>query len=241
MKNLDFLTLLKKYELLIAAGTVLLFVLFLSAVFLLPNFSKAQEIFSKETQLRAKLSQLTKKDKLLTSLNQEFYTKTFPKIVQVLPQSRDYLSLFSRFDTLESQTGVSILRTDFQLGVVSTSSAQRREGGGEQATAVAMNFEVIGTPAQIQKFLDSLTDLTGRFMSVEDFQITFREDSLLQANFNGRAYFSILPGAIGGVDSPLPVLDKEKETLMAKIAQNQLVIAEEEAVTGSIGKKDLFK
>ena len=241
MKTPDLLTTLKKYELLIASGTVLLFVFLLSAIFLLPNFQRAQEIFSKEAQLRTKLSLLTKKDKLLTSLNQEFYTKTFPKIVQVLPQSRDYFSLFSRFDALQSQTGVSIVRTDFQLGIVSTSSSQRQEAGGQQAIPVAMNFEVMGTPAQIQKFLDALTDLTGRFMSVEDFQITFREDSLLQANFNGRAYFSILPGTIGRVDSPLPVLDKEKETLMAKIAQNQLVITEEEAVTGSIGKKDLFK
>lgn len=241
MKNLDFLTLLKKYEFLIAAGTVLLFVLFLSAVFLLPNFSKAREIFSKETQLRTKLSQLTQKDKTLRSLNQEFYTKTFPKIVQVLPQSRDYFSLFSRFDALQSQTGVAIVRTEFQLGVVSTSSAQRVQSESQQATAVAMNFEVLGTPAQIQKFLDALTDLTGRFMSVEDFQITFREDSLLQASFNGRAYFSLLPGTIGRVDSLLPVLDKGKETLMAKIAQNQLVTAEEDAGTGSIGKKDLFK
>lgn len=240
MKQLDFLTLLTKYELLIASGVVIVFVFLLSILFLLPNFQKAQEIFSKKRELVTKLSQLTAKEKTLTSLSQAFYNQTFPKIAQVLPQFRDYLSLFSRFDTLQERTGVSIVRTDFQLGIISTASA-RVVQGGSQAIPVAMSFEVLGTPTQIQKFLDSLRDLTGRFISVEDIQVTFRENEILQANFNGHAYFYLLPGTIGQVDSPLPILDKERETLLTTIAKNQLPVIQEGAETESVGKKDLFR
>lgn len=240
MKQPDILTLLKKYELLIASGTVIVFVFLLSAVFLLPNFAKAQEIFSKKAQLTTKLSQLTAKEKTLASLSPELYNQTFPKIAQVLPQSRDYLSLFSRFDTLEVRTGVSIVRTDFQLGIISTASAHVAQGG-PNAIPVAMSFEVLGAPTQIQKFLESLRDLTGRFISVEDIQVTFREDGTLQANFNGYAYFYMLPGTIGRIDAPLPVIDKEREALFTTIAKNQLPVTPEEGETGSIGKKDLFR
>lgn len=240
MKQIDLLTILKKYELLIASGTVIVFVVLLSALFLFPNFAKAQEIFSKKAQLATKLSQLTAKEKMLASLDQEFYNKTFPKIAQVFPQSRDYLSLFSRFDTLQERTGVSIVRTDFQLGIVSTNSAQIAQGGGN-AIPVAMSFEVLGAPTQIQKFLESLRDLTGRFISVEDIQVTFRENEALQATFNGYAYFYVLPGTIGRIDAPIPVLDKEREALLTTIAKNQLAISEEGIETGSVGKKDLFK
>ena len=115
---------LKKYEIIGVSSLVILSVLALSYYFLLPNLRKAQEIFSQQKQLRARLTILRKKDELLSTIDSKVYQENINKLTGILPGSKDYVSLFNTFDNLQIESGVTILKTDLQLGSISTQSGK---------------------------------------------------------------------------------------------------------------------
>lgn len=239
--SLSFLATLRKYEIIIAGIVVFFVVIGLSILFLLPNFAKAQMIFSQQRQLEKRLVVLKTKDRLLSSFDYQYYKENMPKISQVLPLFKDYVSLFNTFDALQVKTGVVILRTELQLGVISTSSANLARNAGNNATALPIALEVNGNASQLQSFMQSLTDLTGRILTIDEVQLNFKEGDLLQARLTSKAYFYSPPTTIGGVASPLSPLNSSLDALLKKIAENPLPPSEEDEVKDIVvGKKNLF-
>ncbi|MBI3955524.1 hypothetical protein HY338_03700, partial [Candidatus Gottesmanbacteria bacterium] len=109
---------IKKYEIIGVSSLVVLVVIALSYSFLLPNFRKAREIYSKQRELRTRLTILRKKAELLSSIDGKVYQDNINKLTSILPGSKDYVSLFNTFDNMQLKSGVTILRTDLQLGTI---------------------------------------------------------------------------------------------------------------------------
>lgn len=236
-----FLIILRKFEIIIAGVVIFLVVIGLTILFLLPNFAKAQMILSQQRQLEKKLTALKTKDKILSSFDYQYYKENLPKINQVLPFSKDYVSLFNTFDALQAKTGALILRTELPLGVVSTSSAQIAGKTGTTTIALPITLEVNGNVSQLQSFMEALTDLTGRILTIDEVQLNFKESDLLQAILSGKVYFYQPPSSIGGISSPLPVFNNTLDEFLKKIAANQLPLSiGEETKDITIGKRNLF-
>ncbi|MBI3379230.1 hypothetical protein HY029_00580 [Candidatus Gottesmanbacteria bacterium] len=239
----DYLSYLHQYEILIASSGVLMIVIVLTFNMLLPNLNHANQIYAQGQDLKKKVELLTQKDSSLTSLNYQFYKDVFLKSSQILPENKDYVSLIGTFDLLEKQSGITIVRTDFQLGVVSTSSATLQRAAGTAAFMIPISVEVMGNLEGLRKFLDLVSNYNGRLMTFDEVTVNNKQSDTLDVVLSGRAFFYILPGTLGSIDSPLPKLEKSQDAILQKI---NLLSLPQDTVTvdldkNSIGKKNLFQ
>ena len=119
-----FIAKIRLYEKLIASALLLAAILVATVTFLIPNILKVQEIVSEKEQLNERYTVLKRKDAQLTGIDAQMYTGFLTRMKRIVPESKDFVSLFTTFDSLEKKTNVIIAQTDFQFGVVSTNSAQ---------------------------------------------------------------------------------------------------------------------
>lgn len=243
MKNsAHYLALIKKYEIILISGIIIGVVLILSFLFLKPNFEKANSINKEQVVLKSRLEKLTSKDNQLSNLDYVFYRDSFPKINEVLPESKEYASLFSTFDNMEKNLGVTLTKTDFQLGVVSTNSSQLVRDVGSSAYVVPMTIEVIGDLASIKKFINSLSDYTGRFMTIESLTWELNSLGYYVVSLNGKTYYYPFPTTLGNIDAPLPKISTNQDKIFNAISKIKIIVDDNSSSNVSnLGKKDLFQ
>lgn len=239
----EYISYLQKYEILVASSAVLILVIILTFKMLLPNLNHANQIYAQGQDLKKKVELLAQKDSSLSSLNYQFYKDVFLKSSQILPENKDYVSLIGTFDLLEKQSGVTIVRTDFQLGAVSTSSGTLLRVPGTQAYMIPISVEVMGNLEGLRKFMDLISDYNGRLMTFDEVTVNSKQSGVLDIVLSGRAFFYILPGTLGSVDSPLPKLEKSQDAILQKI--NLLSLPQDVSTSdldkNSIGKNNLFQ
>lgn len=242
-KKFDYLSYVRKYEIVIASAAVLVLVIILVFNMLLPNLNRANEIYAQGQTLKKKLEVLKQKDGLLSSLDYQYYKDIYLKSNFVLPEDKNYVTLIGTFDLLEKESAVTITRTDFQLGVVSTSSANLTRAVGTPAYVIPVTLEVTGTFAGLQRFLEAVANVVGRLMVFDDVSVVYKPGGVLSASFTGRAFFYPLPTTLGSIDSPLPRPDKNQEAIMKKIAELNLPqdTGSVELDKAKVGKNNLFQ
>lgn len=223
-----------KYEVLIASGVVLVLVLFLVLYLLIPNLRRSDEIYAHSQTLSSKLDVLTKKHRFLSSLDSQYYRDAFLKLNQIIPEGKDFVSLMTTFDYLEKQSGVSLVRTDFPLGMVSNLPT------GVNIVPIALGIK--GSLESVKTFMDLISNFNGRFMVFDNISVANDQTGMLAVSLQGRAFFYPLPTTLGPVDTPLPQLNKSQEEILAKV--NTLSLSTESSVEldkSQIGKKNLFQ
>lgn len=242
MKEKKYLSILRQYEIVIVSSLVLFLVIFLVFNMLLPNLNQANQIYVQGQALRRKVDALKQKNNLLSTLDYQNYKDLFLKSNQVLPEGKDYVSLIGTFDMLEKKSSVTILRTDFQLGVLSTSSASLVRAANSPAYVIPINVEITGTKEAIQKFLGVVGSFAGRLMVFDDMSVTTKLGEVLDVVFSGRSFFYPLPATLGSLDSVLPKLEKNQDEIVKKI--NDLAFTSDAVINidqSAVGKKNLFE
>lgn len=235
-------TFLRKYEILFASLFVIVTVIGMSIYFLLPNFTKVQTILSQRKELTQKRILLEKKDNALSALDIKFYGRLMGKLANVIPSSKDFSSLFATFDNLQTKTGVSILRTDLQFGVISTPSGSLSSRTvTSKPSAIPVTVIVAGTLPQLKSFLEALYDLSGRIILVKDIDIDLSGGEFVRATIVGQAYYYSASVNIGKLETLLPQVDEKKQDLLKKIDLAQTVLSENQAEAVSTGKSNLFE
>lgn len=238
----EYYLILKKYEVIIASALVLLIVLILTRIFLISQIVRVTKINADKKLLSEQKKLLLSKERDLTSLNFQFYQDTYPKLNQVLPDNKDYFSLFNTFDLLEQQFNVAILRTEFKLGVVSTQSARLERETGTDAYAIPLSVDVIGDFEKLKQFFIALSDLTRRYINVESIIWKLEETGLVQAKIQAKAYFYPQSRQIDPVSQPLTKLTIEEDELLKKIALNKPVLQYKIQIEDiEVGKRNLFQ
>lgn len=239
--NKDYIGLLQQYEMILVSCVVLATVCALSVFFLLPNIEKAQMIYTKQQDLKTRLSKLKAKDNILSEIDGEFYRDIYAKMNYVLPNSKDYVSLFSTFDLLEQKTGVRFLRTDVQLGVVSTGSATTAQHvAGSAAYMLPVGMDVMGDMASFYSLFSALTDLSGRLLTLENIQMGRNGPGVYRATLSGKAYYYPLPASLGSLDTPLEQISQERQMYLQKIAEVKIA-SPQDTTRIEVGKKNLFQ
>lgn len=240
-KSINYKKYIKRFEIIIISGTILFSVICLTAFMLIPNFKKAKLIYDDQFRLKKRLENLKKKDNELSALDMQYYSSNFPKIDLVLPQTKDYVSLFSTFDNLEQKNNVKISRTDLQFGVVSTSSGRLVRDPVSSAYIIPIGVDISGEVSAVKNFMKSLSDYSGRLMLIED--IRWRKtDDITVLSMTGKAYYFPLATTLGNLDAPLTKISSNQDKIMTKIAE--LELAQDESAEfdkANIGKKDLFQ
>lgn len=239
--NKDYIGLMQQYETILVSGVVLLAVIILSVFFLMPNIEKARTIYTKQQELKTRLLKLKTKDNILSEIDGEYYKDIYAKMNYVLPNSKDYVSLFSTFDLLEQKTGIRFLRTDVQLGVVSTGSATAAQHvPGSSAYMLPVTMDVMGDVPSLHSLFAALTDLSGRLLTVENIQMGRISPGVYRATLSGKAYYYPLPSSLGSLDAPLEQISKEKEIYLQKISE-VIISSSQDTSSVEVGKKNLFR
>lgn len=234
---------IKKYEILIASSLACVVLLFLTGIFIRPNLDKIYSIVAQRNSLEAKNKTLKAKDDILTSIDIQKYKDSFAKMSQILPDNKDYVSLFTTFDYFERQSGVTITKTSFQLGIVSTTSAKLIKKPGSAAFSVPLSFNVIGDLTSVQKFIELFKKISGRLITIDKIDLTNKENGAQELTFQGQAYFYPFPVTIGSVSSVLPKIDSSSTGLLEKISKLDVRTSAdiETDTTITTGKKNLFQ
>lgn len=208
---------------------------------LIPNFVKSIQLNQNNRAIMSKISILRQKDERLSTLNEEEFKVVIPKIVKVMPSSKDYVSLFTTFDELQSKSGVSILRTDFQLGEISVNPGKQNIEAGTGPYPIPITIEILGDIVRISNFLSSLADLSGRLILVDNIQLEVKEESLIKASIAAKAYFNPQPFSIGNIDSELPQLTVGGEKIFTQIMQSEVIAVESDSASDIVvGNNTLF-
>ncbi|OGG03349.1 hypothetical protein A2W14_01780 [Candidatus Gottesmanbacteria bacterium RBG_16_37_8] len=241
-RNLNFLKIIKHYEIPLTCLVVLIFIGFLIVKSLIPNIFKAGELKRNGEMLQQKLTILQNKSNVLNSVDERLLKDNFIKLNYIVPDNKDYVLLFTTLDTLQQKLGVSITRTDFQLGVISTSSALLKKSDALESFSVPINLEIIGTIDQLQNFIIELSNLSGRLITTDNIKIEVMDYGLVKANITGNTYFNPLPKEIGAVDSAIPEFNQNYQEIFKKILENQypIGIIEETKQEVPVGKNNLF-
>lgn len=233
---------LKQYEIIVISCIVIIVLIILSFNYLIPNINKASEISSQYKDLQSKINSLKVKDDSLTALDQQYFKDNFPKIGIILPENKDFVSLFDTFDTLEKKTGVSITRTNFQLGIVSTGSAKLVKPVSGSSMNITISLGIVGNVAEIKKFLTELRSLTGRLITIEKLDWVNKGGDSIEMGLLGKAFYSPYPSTLGSVSSPLPKINPKQEEILTKISKNKIAADDEsDGQSVSVGKKNLFR
>src|SRR4030042_1539381 len=127
-------------------------------------------------RLHKQIDIMEKKKKSLSSLDAEFYRDSIQKISQVVTDDKNYVSLFTTFDKLENESGVTIKNTDFQLGDISTKSAAKNSIKG--LYNIPMSLEVTGNLGQISKFITLLSGLSNTLITMDEIQFRIVDESI---------------------------------------------------------------
>ena len=237
-----YISYIKKYEFLATVIVVVIFVSYLVINLMIPNIIKAGEIHRNIDSMRIKLANLEKKDRILSSIDENLIRNNFVKLNYVVPENKDYALLFTTLDRIQGELGVAITRTDFELGSVSTSSSNFKKSQVGDTFAIPISLEVMGTITQIEKFLMQLSDLSGRLITVDQIKLEVSEGSVVKASLTGKTFYNPLPKTIGKVDSAIPEFNNNYKVIFDKILENQLPIEiiQEANQEVPIGKENLF-
>lgn len=237
----QYLPLIKKYEFILSSLLVLVFTSVLAVKLLYPNFLKVNEIYVNKSELKAKLLRLSQKENKLNNLNLNILKTNFIKLNNVIPSQKDYVLLFETLDRLEGTTGVSITRTDFQLGTISTTSAKLKKEAVNGVFKLPVTIEAVGNYDSMILFLTYLSNLTGRLITVDKIQLELSDIVLAQMHISGTAYYNPFPSDIGKVDTALKDLSSDLQVLYQQVIDNQPDISlTEEPEVVPLGSQDLF-
>lgn len=244
MKNINkYLEILHQYEILIVSGFVIFIIIILSGIFLIPNIAKVQEYTVKKTELEKKLTNLKRKDSILSNLDNQFYKDVYEKLNLILPPQKDYISLFTTLDAAGKKSGVLVTKADVTLGEISTMSARLQKAPGSMAYIIPITIQAEGDLASIQNFLQDINGQSSRIMTFDwiKWEKALSGKSIYQVTLDGQAYYYIPPKAIGSVDAPIPSLEKTTDELLTAIA-NAKTEPSLDLFGGKIplGKKNLF-
>ncbi|MBI2616857.1 hypothetical protein HYW55_01830 [Candidatus Gottesmanbacteria bacterium] len=234
---------IKFYEVTIASTIVILMVILSAYFFLLPNLWHATFIYDQQKHVTEKLTVVRQKDSQLSNLDVDVYKNALLQLGKVLPESRDYVSFFTTFDSLEKSTGVQITKTDFQLGLLSTQSGRLSKPLNAPAYIIPITMEVAGTQQSLPLFFSQLQGLTGRLINILGVRWNIKQDEEeMHVVINGEAYFYPLPSQLGGVDVPLPKLTKQQEEFLitASELRSEDRTQDDDFSTIEVGIKSLF-
>lgn len=230
---------LKKYEILVASSLVLLAVIALAFFTLPPMVMKTYQIISDGNKLRSRYNNLKSKNNTLSNMDTSYYRKIYAVLNAIIPESKDYVSLFNEFENLENKTGVVVYKTDFQLGIISTSSAKlRRDSSGAYEIPVVMSIK--GSTDSIEQFLAALHNLDNRLITVEN--ISWSKKDTITANITGITYYSPALSRLSGIDTPLTEPQASVKKLLAALYDINLPQEDLKPIEQpNVGKTNLFR
>lgn len=240
IKKFQLTAFIREYEIIIASVILICMLLIGCNLFLIPNFNRVREIYFQKGQLQQQYDKLKQKNNILADLDSKYYENNLPKLYKVLPDGKDYISLFETLDNIEKKNNVKITKADFPLGVLGGNVKQLKKSKTDASMLLPMTMDIQGEMSSLINCLGSLSDLTGRVIQVDSLALQGLPSGLYTLSITGNAYIVPASGTIGDVGTPLPKISSTALDLFDKIAQIKMDMQIESTEKISQGKKNLF-
>lgn len=227
---------IRKYQSFIIAAVIFAFTTKFLTDTLIPNFRKYEAVKVKIAANTEKMSSLNRTYLKYNTIDISKYATNLTKLNNILPNDKDYISVFNRLDAIQKKTGVTVRSLDVELGTISTASAAKKQD--KNASYFTYNLQLSGTDEEIDGFIKQAKDLSGRIFTVDTVKWEFKKDTN-NAAIDGKIYY--LPSRTDITAEIL--LNQKDEDLFDKIVSNQNITFTQNTTTRSqerTGKTNLF-
>lgn len=232
MKKEELLKFYDKFKLLIFPAVIVLSSLILIILVIYPQVTKllanqkaAGEIAEKSKFLEAKVQTLESYDPADLALKVNSALSSYPV-------DKDYVNVLRLLQNIIAQSGFSIV--SLSLGAVSERSGN--------VSSYGLKLDVLGPTIKLPTLLSNI-ESSYRLMRLSNLETSAGKDLQTSASLNVEVLYASGPVGFGSIDSPLPELSSEEETILARLARVGDITIEEQttAQLGPRGKSDPFE
>lgn len=208
MKDLP--KILLKYQRLVQP-VILIISLLVFYQFLLPKFNQVKGLYESNGKARKQKEALQAKIQDLKSLNEYELSEKSELLLLALPAGKDVAGKMSLVSKITEESGLVVESLKISPGEVATQSAEKKEVD-ELVFKLVLNGEI----NQFIDFLENASELVP-LMEISDIKIELTNNSQATINCTLRSYYADLPASLGKVDSPVPKLTAQEETLLEEL------------------------
>lgn len=208
MKDLP--KILLKYQRLVQP-VILIISLLIFYQFLLPKFNQVKSLYESNGRSQKERDALQAKIQDLQSLNEYELSEKSKLLLLALPVGKDVAGKMSLVSKITEESGLVVESLKISPGEVATQSGEKKEVD-ELSFKLTLNGEI----NQFIDFLKSTGELLP-LMEVNDIKIEVSNNVQATINCTLRSYYADLPASLGKVDSPVPKLTAQEETLLEEL------------------------
>lgn len=207
---------------------IIIFVIYPQTIKLITNQKTGEEIANKSKLLEVKAQ-------ALESYDSEDLSKKVDFALSSYPTEKDFVSALGSLQNLTFQSGFSTV----SMSLGSGSSA------GTNSQSFNIKLDVLGPTTSLSTLLNNI-ESSSRLMRVSNMETsTGKSPQEVAISFSVDVLYSSAPTEFGSVDSPLPELSNEEETIVAKLAARgtpvSTQVSQPTAPLGARGKENPFE
>jgi Tfp pilus assembly protein PilO len=179
--------------------------------FLLPKFNQVKGQYEANEKARKQKEALQAKIQDLQSLNEYELSEKSELLLLALPAGKDVAGKMSLVSKITEESGLVVESLKISPGEVATQSAEKKE-----VDELVFKLTLSGEINQFIDFLENASEFLP-LMGVTDINIELANNSQATINCTLKSYYADLPASLGKVDSPVPKLTAQEETLLEEL------------------------
>lgn len=229
---------LKSLSWLIVASLI---IIGLALYFFLPRLKEYQKIRKEIKTQETKITKLTQKLNDLNALSEKELQDNLNLAMSSLPAEKDFFQVIEGIKNIFGQEGILLSDFKFNVGDVSTASAEAGKSKTKEQNFFTINLSFLGTEEKTQMAVSRL-EKSLPLLSVESIKF-LSENASSSGQFETylnsmtlRSYFSPLPKNLGSVDSPLPKIGSEQKKQLEVLSQYEVY----QALQGEVATQNVF-
>lgn len=200
----------------------------------MPKLIEIDSIRRELSGIQERLSRLSAKRSLLTSLDEVKLKTEYEQTDLVLPDGKEAPSVLRNLEFSASTSGVFLENFSFAPGKLAT-----EEGYQRKQNEVPLKVVISGTSSQITTFF-RITTSVGRVVGLRNLEMAFKEGTASsRASLDLVAYFFLPPEIKFSVEEALPIWGNKESTALSKISEREILVPS--PIITRTGKTDLFR
>ncbi len=212
----------------VPAGAIVIS-LFILVFLVWPKLTEALAIRSSNTELTARISALSAKISILSSMDQSLLSSQLGLSEAILPSDKFVFAFVRQIESLSARNGVILNKVDVVPGLLSSSGGDVVAVGAVPSGTVLTNEAApkiqirISLLADYNSFINFLSSLyaSARVVGIKDLSVTSSANSsggssTLSISMVVDAYYKNLPSKLGSLESPVESLKPEEVEILSR-------------------------
>lgn len=214
--------------------------------FFLPKFREYKQITKDIKTQDQKITILTEKLNDLNALSEKEVQDNADLALRAVPAEKDFYLVVKNIKNIFNQEGVSLPEFRFDVGMVSTDSAQSSSGEAGQQEFFTISLSFLGSMEKVEKVISRLENSLP-LLAIDFFELVSESSSAsgILGDYTGemklKSFFAPLPKTLAAVDKELPKVDSQQKKLLEGLSSFEYPASEELPLEGIVvGRENPF-